>query len=130
MEKILERMGNKLGYKLNETTFYTNQELNEYDINPGVEVEIISKDQLIDLITGYKKVFTAVFIKKDGSERVMNCRLGVEKYLRGGNPATWAREKGYIIVFDMQINEYRTLNPATTEVLVMAGKTYSVDQTL
>ena len=29
------------------------------------------------------KIFTACFTKKDGSERVMNCRTGVKKYVTG-----------------------------------------------
>lgn len=54
------------------------------------------------------KFFTVTFIKKDGSKRVMNARLGVEKYLKGGT-CKLSRED-YIIVFDMQSKGYRAVN--------------------
>jgi hypothetical protein len=54
------------------------------------------------------KFFTVEFVKKDGSIRKMNARLGVKKHLRGGE-CTLDREK-FLIVFDMQSNGYRAIN--------------------
>jgi hypothetical protein len=56
------------------------------------------------------KIFSVEFIKKDGSNRLMNCRLGVTKHLRGGsstlNPDT------HITVYDLQSRGYRAINKA------------------
>lgn len=54
------------------------------------------------------KIFTVEFTKKDGSLRVMNCRIGVTKYLKGGS-STLNPDK-YITVYDMQSKGYRAIN--------------------
>jgi len=55
------------------------------------------------------KFFTVQFIKKNGDLRRMVARIGVKKYLKGGeNPA-----KNYdnlIVVFDVQKRAYRMIN--------------------
>jgi hypothetical protein len=54
------------------------------------------------------KIFSVEFIKKDGSRRLMNCRLGVIKHLKGGS-STLDPEK-YITVYDLQSEGYRAIN--------------------
>ena len=41
----------------------------------------ITTEDLLEKIQGTKKIFTVTFIKKDGTERVMNARLDVKKTL-------------------------------------------------
>ena len=57
------------------------------------------------------RFFTVVFIKKDGTTRSMNCRLGVTKNLKGGlstlNPGQ------YLTVYDVQAEGYRAVNLST-----------------
>jgi len=60
--------------------------------------------EIIKEFVGKNKIFTATFIKKDGSTRVMNCQLGVKKHLKGGeqkfNPienATFKNKYTYLI---------------------------------
>jgi len=68
------------------------------------------------------RVFTATFIKKDGQERVMNCRLGVTKGTKGGrNPV--ADKPQYLSVFDMQRKSYKTLNMSTLKTVKIDGCT-------
>ena len=69
------------------------------------------------------KIFTATFIKKDGSVRVMNCRREVKKHLRGGERAWDFERKGYVSVFDLQANDYRVINCATLIKVVANGQT-------
>lgn len=57
------------------------------------------------------RFFTVEFIKKDGSTRVLNGRLGVEKYLKGGD-CTIDRTK-FVIVYDVQSKGYRAVNRET-----------------
>jgi len=57
------------------------------------------------------KIFTVTFTKKDGTTRVMNCRLGVTKHLKGGESTLNPNE--YITVYDMQNKGYRAINRQT-----------------
>lgn len=54
------------------------------------------------------KIFTATFIKKDGSVRVINARTGVKKHLHGG--VSKNNNPNHIIVFDMSNKGYRTID--------------------
>ena len=97
---------------------------------PSTPSGIISRDEAKQLIKETKgKIFTVVFIKKDGSERTMNARLGVKVYLRGGQLAYDAESKGLLPVYDMQIsgeNAYRMINLNTILSLKIGGNTYTV----
>ena len=56
------------------------------------------------------KFFTVKFIKRTtGEERVMNCRLGVTKHLKGGNKAYNDAEHRLLTVFDMKSQGYRCI---------------------
>ena len=57
------------------------------------------------------RFFTVEFVKKDGSTRILNGRLGVEKYLKGGD-CTIDRTK-FVIVYDVQSKGYRAVNRDT-----------------
>lgn len=54
--------------------------------------------------------FRACFVKKDGTIREMTARFGVKKYLKGGELGYVPEERGYIVVFDVDKKEYRTIN--------------------
>lgn len=54
------------------------------------------------------KIMTIKFLKKDGSLRVMNCRLGVTKHLKGGT-STLDPDK-FITVYDLKSEGYRAIN--------------------
>ena len=51
-------------------------------------------------------IFTVVFIKANGEQREMTCRLGVKKHLKGGT-STIKDHKNLVSVFDMKAGEYR-----------------------
>lgn len=57
------------------------------------------------------KMVTVEFIKKDGTLRVLNGRLGVTKHLRGGDRTTDPNQ--YISIYDMQNKGYRSVNKDT-----------------
>lgn len=54
------------------------------------------------------KIMTVKFVKKDGSLRVMNCRLGVTKHLKGGS-STLNPDK-FITVYDLKSEGYRAID--------------------
>jgi hypothetical protein len=62
----------------------------------------------IKLLNTNGKIVTVTFTKKDGSIRVMNCRLGVTKHLKGGS-STLDPNK-YITVYDLQSKGYRAIS--------------------
>ncbi len=138
MERILEKMQNKFGYTINENF------VNEYDVDPNQEVTIITPDQAFDLLwNSGGRIFTVVFIKKDGSERVLSARRHVKKCLKGGTLGYSPSAKRLIPCYEMQPNEtttnwsdeecknrYKMVNAKTTKIIKFEGKTFSVDNHL
>lgn len=56
------------------------------------------------------KFFTVRFTKRsDGSDRIMNCRTGVTKHLRGGDKAYDDRQHKLITVYDLKSKGYRSI---------------------
>ena len=70
------------------------------------------------------KIFSAKFTKKDGSDRVINCMLGVKKHLRGGERTT--SKEDFMIVFDTIKKQYRNVNLKTLDWIRFNGKMYKV----
>jgi hypothetical protein len=73
------------------------------------------------------KIFSVVFQKKDGTLREMVCRLGVKKHLKGGELGYDAEALNYLTVFDMQSEEYRTVNLNTLKKIKLDGVTYDIE---
>ena len=125
--EILERMQKKLGYTLSEATGVN------YKGQLG-EIKIISTQQAFELMWNTNgQIFTAVFIKKDGSERTLTARRHVKKYLKGGELGYKPSELQLIPCFEMiggKQGGYKMVNAKTTEVIQYQGVTYSVDHTL
>jgi len=72
------------------------------------------------------KIFSAVFVKKDGTERAINCRLGVKKDLKGTGLKFDPYDKGLVPVYDMQKRAYRMLNTDTLRSFTFNGVTKEV----
>lgn len=68
------------------------------------------------------RFFSVVFTKKDGSQRKMTARLGVKKYLKGGELKHDPSQLNHLIVFDMAIKQYRTINFNTIKEIRFKGK--------
>ena len=73
------------------------------------------------------KFFSAVFIKKDGERRLMNCRLKVKKYVKGVGRKFKPEDRGLIGVFDLQKDQHRFINLNTLESLKIDGVDYEVE---
>jgi len=94
---------------------------------PEVPSGNISKEEAKQLIKDTKgKFFTATFTKKDGTERVMNARLGVKAYLKGGDLPYNPDEKGLIPVYYMKNSGYRMVNINTIKKLKIGNNEYTV----
>ena len=73
------------------------------------------------------KFFSAVFIKKNGERRLMLCRLGVKKGVKGVGLRFKPQDKGLMTVFDIHKRGYRFINLMTLERLKIRGKKYKVN---
>ena len=71
--------------------------------------KIISAKDVQGILESTKgRFFTVHFVKQDGTQRVMTCRTGVKKYLRGGKPAYNFNAKGLTPVYEPG-NGYRSV---------------------
>jgi hypothetical protein len=73
------------------------------------------------------KIFSVEFIKKNGTLRKMVCRLGVKKHLKGGELGYDPEALNYLTVFDLQSEEYRTINVNTLKSITFEGITYEIE---
>ena len=94
-------------------------------------MKIINRDTAKKYI--YKtngKIFSVVFIKKNGEKRKMVCKQGVGKYVKGVGHKFEPDDYGYIQTFDMAYarkedpaKAYRFINITTLEQIKVQGKT-------
>ena len=71
-----------------------------------------SSDEMVKMIKSTKgKWFSCTFIKKDGSKRVMNGRIGCHKGVKGIGRNF--KKENLVTVFDAQAKEYRMVNVDT-----------------
>ena len=88
---------------------------------------IITKDEAaVKMETSNGKIFTAHFVKKDGSARKMNCRTGVSKYVTGVGLKFDPKSKGLLGVFDLQSKGYRFISLDKVFKLTISGETHEV----
>jgi len=79
-----------------------------------ITVEVITETEVQGVFDKIRngQIFSAIFIKKDKSERLMNCRRGVKKDLTGNGPGHGYNpaEYGLMSVFELNVkttNEIR-----------------------
>ena len=87
----------------------------------------VSLEELQDIVINSDgKLFSASFIKKDGSQRDILCRLGVKSYIKGTGKPSYALKKDnpYQLVFDFQKRAYRVINMETLFKIKFQNKTY------
>ena len=66
------------------------------------------------------------FIKKDGTIRTMNARLGVVKYLKGGRKTVGTFKDSYLTVWSFNDQAYRTVNLASVFKVNADGQTFYI----
>ena len=78
--------------------------------------------QIADFIAQSKgKFITINFIKKDGTVRKLNGRIGVTKHLKGG--VSTVNTDKYLVLFDMHTAGYRSVNKDTIVSVTCEGLT-------
>jgi hypothetical protein len=88
------------------------------------QIDTTKAEKLIRKTKG--QVFTAVFTKKDGTVKKMNCRLGVSKGVNGTGLAYNPADYDLVTVWDMKAKNYRMLNLKTLTALQISGEFYIV----
>jgi hypothetical protein len=94
----------------------------------------ISRAELIDKIkatdprnSGKGEFFTVTFVKRtDGTTRVLNGRLGVRRYLKGGDLPYNAAEKELLPVYDTKKAGYRMIDLRSILSAKVGGQEYIV----
>lgn len=81
------------------------------ELNNLIVEAMIRNDFVERILSSNGKIFSVEFIKKDGTKRLMNCRLGVTKHLKGG--ASTLDPNQFITVYDLQSQGYRAINVDT-----------------
>ena len=85
-----------------------------------------SSDELKAMIKSTKgKWFSCTFIKKDGSKRVMNGRIGCHKGVKGVGRKF--QKENLVTVFDAQVREYRMVNVDTLLTFNCGGFSWKVE---
>lgn len=90
---------------------------------------VVTAETAKEMVEGVSdgKVFTVTFVKRsNGETRVMNCRKGVKKHLKGGVKAYDPKQKGLVCVFDMQKQAYRSIALESIRKVAMEGEVYEV----
>ena len=73
------------------------------------------------------RFFTIVFTKRStGERRVMTCRLGVHKHLKGGKKAYDPEKLGLMIVWEPKSAEYKSIPTDAITELRFRGRSYQV----
>ncbi len=92
------------------------------------EIATINWEQARELIRATKgKIFTVTFTKRsDGEERMMNCRLGVKKYLHGGELPYHPDDYDLIPVFDLKKKLYRMISADNLKSLKIGANVYII----
>ena len=85
-----------------------------------------SSDEMVKMIKSTKgKWFSCTFIKKDGTKRVMNGRIGCHKGIKGVGRKF--QKENLVTVFDAQAKEYRMINVDTMLTFNCGGFSWKVE---
>jgi hypothetical protein len=83
------------------------------------------ENQLLEhIIKGTRgKIFSATFIKKDGTLRKMTARLGVKKGVTGEGLKFNPRERSLVVVYEMSKKSFRMINLNTIQSITFKNQT-------
>jgi len=89
------------------------------------DMKKLTKQQLTEkILSSAGKFFRVTFLKKDGSVRDLNGRIGVVSRLKGG--ATLVDKDKFLVVYDMVNQGYRSVNKDTIQEVAFGGEVYQL----
>jgi len=91
-------------------------------------METITTDKAKELINQSNgRIFSATYIKKDLTERIMNCRIGKRYKSKTGKKAPYDPEKYNLKkVYDMKVKDFRIINLNTLITLSINKTKYII----
>ena len=92
-------------------------------------METINRNKAKELINKSNgQIFSSVFVKKDGTHRLINARLGVHKHLKKeAKPQPYEPNKyNLVCVYDMLNKGYRMINLNTLQTLIINKIIYKI----
>ena len=104
-----------------------NLQVLNYDVRKMKGINMNNQINNIMSVINSGRIFTACFTKKDGSERVMNCRTQVSKNVTGKGMSYDPKNLGYLVVFDMKRNDFRMINLNTLKWVKADGLVFDLD---
>tara|TARA_R110000824_G_scaffold24927_1_gene87260 strand:+ start:198 stop:533 length:336 start_codon:yes stop_codon:yes gene_type:complete len=90
-------------------------------------IKYVTSADAVNIINSQGGKFHSVtFVKKNGDLRLMNCRTGVVKHLKGGTLKYNRSDKGLIGTYDIAAKGYRSINVNTIVSISAGGSDYVV----
>ncbi len=90
-------------------------------------IKFINQEEAEKILYGTQgKIFSVFFTKKDGSERKLVGRIGVKKGVTGVGLKYDPKERGLLTVFDLQKDEFRTVNLNSLKAIASDGIRYEI----
>jgi predicted lipase len=86
----------------------------------------MTQEKLFKEITS-GKIFTAEFIKKDKTRRVINCRTNVKKFTNGKGLSFDPIARNLLPVYDLKVKDYRFINLSTLISVTIKGQKYFIN---
>lgn len=87
----------------------------------------LNRVNLLNFILSQNGKFVSVRFKKlNGESRTLVGRLGVKKFLKGGQNKVESMERPYLTIFDIKLMKYRTVNLATISQIKTKGQVYVI----
>lgn len=92
---------------------------------------VIKRDNLKALVKRVKGAkMTIVFRKKDGTMRTLNTQTGVQKNITGRGLSYDPDKYGYLILWDLDKQGYRTVNLKTIQKVMAKDDSYRVQESM
>lgn len=96
---------------------------------PILEQEVLTRQQVLDFIVKNRnQPISIVFIKKDGTKRILNGVTGVRRGVTGKGLKYNPHERGYVIVYDTNKRGYRTVNIGTATDFKTKDGEFKIDE--
>lgn len=90
-------------------------------------MKLVDRKQALDLMKSTNgKIFSVVFVKKDGTDRKMNCRLGVKKGVKGIGLKFNPSEYDLLTVYDLQKSAFRMISLKTLRAIQINGEIFTI----
>ena len=91
------------------------------------EVVKLNRCRIRDLLLGEgDRIVSVDFVKADGAKRTLTGRRKVTAFLKGGENKVETVDRPYLTMFDIQLQEYRTVNLATVTGIRASKVNYQI----